>query len=191
MIRGFLVGAGLLWLGAGLPAHAQSAAAQTETWLGCPAGHALETAPDPRILPAVANTQRPEPRLVVRCVLRSTPAAPVCPQGLRVLPAFGADRCGTGQAPGSPNMGDGSVRFISGGTSNTVMIGETPPPPAPPPSGAGLTTGKGTGTITAAPAIPACIAPRHLVVDPPGSSVDSCEMTSIAFPADRVSLPVR
>lgn len=193
MVRGFFVAAGLLWLGSALPAQAQSA--PTETWLGCPAGHALETAPDPRILPAAATLQPAAPRLVVRCVARSITELPVCPSGLRVVPTLGTDRCTAPRSSGSPTMGDGSVRFVGGttdGTSNTVMVGEaTAAPPPPPPSGAGLTTGKGTGTITAAPAVPACIIPRRLVVDPGGSATDTCELTTVALPADRVSLPAR
>jgi hypothetical protein len=86
-------------------------------------------------------------------------------------------------------MGDGSVRFVSDGSSNTLMVGEAPPPA--PPSSAGLTTSKGSGTITTAPPTPACIMPRRLVIDPAGSFADSCELTSIAFPADRVALPAR
>jgi hypothetical protein len=204
-IAALLATAGLLGFGRASPAPAQSVQqAQTENWLGCPAGHALETAPDPRVLPAGANLQRPEPWLVVRCVARGTPQPPICPRGMRVSPELGADRCATARSSGPAVMGDGSVRSVSDGTSRTTMVGEAPPPGqtmtdgssntvmvGEKPPGSGLTTGKGTGTITTAPSSPACLVPRRLVVDPGGAAADACVEISIALPGDRVPLPAR
>jgi hypothetical protein len=197
MLRLLTALAALLWFGAALPAHAQLQPVAADTWLGCPAGFALETAPDPRLLTPPAALQRAEPRLVVRCVARGMPVPPSCPPGTRAAPVRGADRCTSGppsaianvsdgtsntvmfgetQSPSSQTMGDGSVR--------TVSNGETPPAP-------GLTSSKGSGTIATAPMLPAptCVVSRRLTVDPGGTSADTCEFIGFALPADRVSIP--
>jgi len=198
MTWGYFALAGLLLSGTAAPAQAQTAPAQTETWLGCPAGFALETAPDPRLLPPPANLQRAEPRLVVRCVARGMPVPPSCPPGMRAEPVRGADRCVSGPSPRLANVSDGtsntvmfgetqsrssSSQTMGDGTVRTVSNSETPP-------AAGLTSSKGSGTVTTAPTFPApaCVVSRRLTVDPGGMSADTCEFIALALPADRVSI---
>lgn len=105
----------LLWAA---PAHAQT----SEPYFGCPSGQTLETAPDPRFGAPLARGAAQ--RLVVRCVSTSLPLRPQCPAGMQVVPFGGADACGQGTGT------------VTGGTSNTVMVGEGPPP-RPPPTGDG------------------------------------------------------
>ena len=195
----------LLWTG---PVLAQS----SEPFFGCPAGQTIETAPDPRPNPSPARGIAP--RLVVRCVGTGPfPSRPQCPPGQRPVAMLGTDPCG-------PDSGG-----VTDGTSNTVMVGETGTPndgtsntlnggetaggvrmgdgsfrviaSTPPTPGAGLTTGKGSGTISAAPTtgaapiVPRCTAPAHLAIDANGAPADLCITRSFGPPTAAVAVPSR
>jgi hypothetical protein len=180
------------------PAAAQvQPAPPAETWLGCPAGYTLETAPDPRGLLVPLGTMAPaEPRLMVRCVQRRAGPPPVCPVGFRVAVVLGPDKCAAGQPLAAPRPGG-----ATDGTSNTVMIGETPPGTMRDGSSntimvgesatPSLTSSKGSGPITTRPTVPACTISFQLVPDAGGLPADLCIARSFLLPADRVNAPAR
>lgn len=206
----------LLWA---IPAQAQT----SEPFFGCPTNQTLETAPDPRL--GAPLTRGAPQRLVVRCVSVGLPVRPQCPAGMRPVPMLGTDPCGPAGngtvTDGTSNTimigetgsstGDGNVRSTAtDGTSNTLMVGETSHgstatqmgdgsvrtvAPASPPPSAGLTTGKGSGTITtaptnAAPIVPRCTAPAQLTIDS-GGPADTCTTRAITPPTAAVSVPIR
>lgn len=132
----------LLALGALLAAPAQAQTPGAEPYFGCPSGQTLETAPDPRILPA--STRATGPRLVVRCASPGVVSRPQCPPGMQVVSFGGADACGQGsggvtdgssnttmfgERPTGSTTGDGTVRTVGAtatdGSSNTTMFGES------------------------------------------------------------------
>lgn len=105
----------------------------TETYLGCPAGFGMVTAPDPRPAspPLHPMLQRSEPRLAVECIGWEIAAPPVCPGGSAPKPGAGRDTCSTLPVQVSPNSGS-RQQGQTDGTSNTIAIGETAPQTASP-----------------------------------------------------------
>lgn len=178
-----------------------ASAATTETFLGCPAGFAMATLPDPRALatPFVFIAPRTEQLIVVQCVGQRLASPPACPAGMIKSAVPGRDTCiqaqrgssGTTVTDGSSNtamVGETArtpTSTATDGSSNTIILSESPPNP---PS---TTTAKVAGTVFSSvpqTSFPACTAPATLAVDPAGRSQDVCLIRTVALPADQVSV---
>ena len=175
-----LLPAALSLLPAAPPAQAATlGSGTTETFLGCPAGFGLVTAPDPRALavPTAFSAPRAEQQIVVQCVSLQTSIPPACPAGTTRAFLSGPDTCNQPRRSSSTST-------VSDGTSNTVFVGEAPPPTAPATAPAKTATTRFSSVPS--PVYPTCVAPAALVIDPSGQMADNCVIRTVVLPADRV-----
>lgn len=157
------------------PAPATQAPPQQETaYFACPAGFTFRAFTPTR--PDGSAASRPDLPAGASCTRQRVTGAAICPQGFKLRSVRGLDQC---ESLGTVSR-NGSIGAVSDGTSNTVILSETPPPAT---SATGNLKQIGGGAIPQ----PGCGASGTVSIDARGV-IDHCLVTEVRPPSERVAV---